>query len=230
MRILIGTPYYRTVHTQFVTSLLQMILASASFAQCSHVFVQGTNASRQRNLLCTQAVEGEFDYLMTIDSDMLFTTDTLESFLGVGGLVVGGLYTGRLEDNKQRLMVFKEDAVRPEGKFIHFNGLGDLPSTTEPFKVVGVGSGVMLISVTLLKELLKPEIKGQIGLPFSFWQLPDGKNPLGPDLSFCHRMNLLGVEMWMDPRPEIGHIYDGVMYPKMLTGMKYGGSKYGKTK
>jgi hypothetical protein len=56
MKVLIGTPYYRTVYPPFVTSLLQMIVASYNLIDCAHMFIQGTNASRQRNLLARTAI------------------------------------------------------------------------------------------------------------------------------------------------------------------------------
>lgn len=211
MKILIGTPYYRTVHAPFVSSLLEMLVCSMSVTNCTHQFMQGTNASRQRNYFAREAIKGGYDYLVTIDSDMVFTPDTLLSYLSVKKPVVGGLYTGRLASNKELLMVFKEDKVKEEGLFVHYN-YDELPSTIKPFQVVGVGSALLLVDVRLLEFMFTEEVVRRVGLPFSFWTVPN-VNPLGPDLSFCHRLNLMGIEIWVDPRPEIGHICEDILYP-----------------
>ena len=219
MKVLIGTPYYRTVHPPFVTSLLQMIVATSNVIKCAHMFIQGTNASRQRNLLSKIAVRDGYDYLLTVDSDMTFSPDALASLLDANKLVIGGLYTGRLEDNKKRLMVFKKDEVEEKGVFVHYSDVAELPATEEPFKAAGVGSAFLLMRTTVLAHMFADALVERYGLPFNFWQVPN-RNPLGPDLSFCHRLNELGIEIWVDPRPNIGHIYEGILYPYM-EGRKY---------
>ena len=213
MKVLIGTPYYRTVHPDFVTSLMSMILASSKIIKCTHIFVQGTNASRQRNMLSKMAVMGGYDYLLTVDSDMTFPIETLVQLLDVNVQVIGGVYTGRLEGARKILMVFKEDRVEEEGVFVHYNNKKELPTTKEPFKVAGVGSAFLLIKTTLLAHMYNDVLVERYGLPFNFWPV-HRKNPLGPDLSFCHRLNELGIDIWADPRPKIGHIYENVSYPE----------------
>jgi len=213
MKVLIGTPYYRTVHPPFVTSLMGMIFHSSNIIDCAHTFIQGTNASRQRNVLSRTAITEKCDYLLTVDSDMTFPPEALVSLLEADVDVVGGLYTGRLGDNKTRLMLFKQDEVEERGVFVHYDGIKDLPTRDAPFKVAGIGSAFLLVKTKLLEFMFSKEVSYKIGFPFSFWQMK-GKSPLGPDLSFCHRLNLLGIDMWVDPRPNIGHIFEGVVYPE----------------
>jgi len=218
MKIFIGTPYYRTVHPDFVTCLMQMLLASSKVIQCTHLFVQGTNASRQRNILSKLAVIGGYDYLLTVDSDMTFPFDVLIKFLDANVPVIGGVYTGRIEEARKLLMVFKEDKVEEEGVFVHYNNKKEFPTNEQPFKVAGVGSGFLLIRTSVLAHMYNDVVVERYGLPFNFWEIPK-KNPLGPDLSFCHRLNELNIDIWADPRPKIGHIYEDVSYPEEDDGI-----------
>ena len=212
MKVLIGTPYYKSVDPRFVTCLLEMMVRSMNNnILCSHMFVQGTNAARQRNLLTKIAVRDGYDYLLTIDSDMVFPPDALISLLSANVAVIGGIYTGRLGQNKKRLMVFKEDNIMEDGSFTYYSDIGELPEYHVPFAVAGIGSAFLLTSTTVLNLMLTDKVVEEHGLPYNYWEVK-GQGPTGPDLSFCHRLNLLGIKIYADPRIEIGHISERILY------------------
>ena len=87
----------------------------------------------------------------------------------------------------------------------HADIIEDWPA--EPFKVAAVGFGVCMTTTDLLKR-----VKEKFGLPFS------PAYGFGEDLSFCQRAVLLGTEIWVDPRIDIGHIgqalYNSKCYKK----------------
>ena len=217
IKVLIGTPYYKSVDPRFVTSLLEMMMYSTHHILCSHMFVQGTNAARQRNALARTAVTSGYDYLLTVDSDMVFPPNALDSLVDANApfphsSVVGAIYKGRLGRNKKRLMLFKEDRIEENGSFVYYNDVGDLPTLLTPFKVAGIGSAFFLTSTKILDYMFEEDVVNKHGLPYNYWTV-QGQGPIGPDLSFCHRLNLFGIGIFADPRINVGHISDEILYP-----------------
>lgn len=213
MNILIGTPYYREVDARFASSMWEMLIFSAEQGYtCSHFFVQGTSAPTQRNLMAKTAVGEGYDYLLTVDSDMVFPHDALLTLLEADKGIIGAIAVGRIGDNKNRLMVFAKDCADTDGQFLQYKSWEDLPSHTEPFMVEGIGSSFLLMKTAVLEQFLIDNLVCSWGLPYNLWQLPSGRQ-LGTDLSFCHRANLYKIELWADPRVRLGHVYDDVKYP-----------------
>lgn len=196
MKTLIAIPCGDMCHTAFLRSLVGMEVRG----DVQYAFAQGSLIYDARNQLAQMAVEGEFDRVLWLDSDMEFPRETFErlSALLETRRMVSALYFTRRKpitpvaysrmywQNENGIQVPRADAITEWGK--------DL------FKAQAVGLGVCMMETSLLKEVKR------LGLPFS------PVYGFGEDLSFCQRVNALGVDIWVDPTLRIGHIGQTAFY------------------
>lgn len=196
MKTLIAIPCMDMVHTTFMKALLQMRKAGdIGFAISSSSLVYDA-----RNNLAKQAVDGGFDRILWLDSDMDFDTDLLErltSDLEEHKLdIVGGIYFSRKEPIVpvvyQKVGYYHDeelDTVTPCALNYY-----EYPKD-ELFPCEGIGFGAVLVTVDLVKK-----VQEKYGLPFS---------PVlgfGEDLSFCIRARDVGATIMCDSRIKVGHV------------------------
>lgn len=204
MKTLVAIPCGDMCPTGFLRSLVGM----EKPGDVQVTFAQGSLVYDARNQLAAIAVDGGFDRVLWLDSDMEFPADTMQRLgadLDEGRDMVSGLCFSRrypIRPCAYSATYFSEE----NGVQIpHADIIEDWPA--EPFKVAAVGFGVCMTTTDLLKR-----VKEKFGLPFS------PAYGFGEDLSFCQRAVLLGTEIWVDPRIDIGHIgqalYNSKCYKK----------------
>lgn len=195
MKTLIAIPCMDMVHTMFMRSLLQLQkVGEIGFAISSSSLVYDA-----RNNLAKQAIEGGFDRILWLDSDMDFKPDLmtrLSADMDEGCDIVGGLYFSRKEPIVpvvyQKVGYFhsdETDEVTPAALNYY-----EYPRD-EVFSCEGIGFGAVMVSVDLVKK-----VQDKFGLPFS---------PIlgfGEDLSFCIRARDVGADIKCDSRVKLGHI------------------------
>ena len=177
---------------QFVASLIALEKRDADIA-----FVQNSLVYDARNDLAAKAIDGGFDRVLWLDSDMKFLPDTLERLhadMDDGLEFVCGLYFKR----KQPITpcIYKALYATKEDNMItpHADIYDDYPRDSL-FRISACGFGMVLTSVDLLKR-----VKEKFGLPFS------PTIGFGEDLSFCMRASALEVPLYCDGRIKVGHI------------------------
>lgn len=195
MRTLIAIPCMDMVHTIFMKSLISMDrVGECQFGiSCSSLIYDA------RNTLAKKAVIEGFDRVLWLDSDMDFEPDLLKRLsadMDEGREMVSGIYF------KRKVPIIP--VVYKEVGYFHSKELDEVTPIAvsyedypkdEIFKVAGCGFGACLVSVDLIKR-----VGDEFGLPFS---------PImgfGEDLSFCSRVNQLGVEIFCDSRVKLGHV------------------------
>lgn len=196
MKTLITIPCMDMVHTQFMRSLLQMTkVGEVGFALSSSSLVYDA-----RNTLAKQAVDGGFDRVLWLDSDMDFKPDmfvNLMQDMDDNNLeIVGGIYFSRKEPVVpvvyQKVGYYhddEQDTVTPCALNYY-----EYPKD-ELFPCEGIGFGAVLMTTDLIKK-----VQDKYGLPFS---------PIlgfGEDLSFCIRARDVGAEIMCDSRIKVGHV------------------------
>ena len=202
-KTLIAIPCMSKVDTDFMTSLLAM----ERLPDTHYSFLTGSLVYDSRNTISVNAITNEYDRLLMIDSDMVFQPDTLKRLsedMDRGIDYVSALYFSRRPPIKP--MIYKRLGIKVE------NGMDcadteiyyDYPQDAL-FRVQGAGTACVMISVKLIKAVW--DVFGPAFVPLSC---------MGEDLSFCHRVNQLGVPMYCDSRIKIGHIgnviYNEEMY------------------
>lgn len=206
MKTLIAIPCMENAPNGFQQSLLYLEKGenvSVNFRANSLVY-------DSRNILSLTAIEQGFDRVMWIDSDMMFTKDAMKILSAdmdgrdwkTGDVIdrprdmVTGIYFKRKPPCIPVLYKeLSEPTVDADGKPVgHITDFLDYPRDSF-FRVAGCGFGFCMTSTKLLKD-----VWDHFGPAFSPY--PWG----GEDISFCHRVNQLGYEIWCDSRVSCGHI------------------------
>lgn len=184
MKTLIAVPCLETVPSHFASSLAML----NRVGDCQVAFNVGSLVYNSRNELARLAVRTEADYILWIDSDMVFHPDALEMLMEdmkdhdfVCGLAFrrGKPYTP---------VLFKTLSL--QGTCEQMNEYPD-----SIFEIAASGFGMVL---------MKTEILFDVAAKFQTWFAP--YENLGEDLSFCWRAKECGYKFYCDPRVKLGHV------------------------
>lgn len=185
-KILIAVPCMDMVHASFAQSLASL----NKVGQCMVNFSVGSLIYDSRNKLAAKAMKEEADYILWLDSDMVFSPDLLEKLIDDDKDMVSGIYFRRT--SPWTPVIFKDSELKDSR--LEWTDYVEYPKETL-FKVAGAGFGCVLMKTDILFDMV-----GRFGDWFS---------PLynsGEDLSFCYRARELGYEIWCDSRVKCGHM------------------------
>ena len=190
MKTMVAIPCMDTVQTEFADSLLKMRpkgLMMHCFMPCSLIY-------KSRNDLGSLAVREKTDYVLWIDSDMVFPSDLLVDLMAdleEGRDIVAGVCHMRRPPFRPVFYKKLRQGITPdENEFEHYD---DYP-TDAPFKVEAVGFGCVLMRTSVLEAVINKYNE-------LFAPLPG----FGEDLSFCIRARACGFDIWVDPKVQVGH-------------------------
>ena len=193
MRTLIAIPCMDTIQTLFFASYLKLRKPG------DETVTAVTTSSLiydARNTLAQIAVNGGYDRIFWIDSDMIFEPDLLERFhadLDEGRDMVCGLFFTR--KNPVRPVIYERlERIDEDGRLMNdAQPMEDYPRDSV-FPVAGCGFGAVMMNVDLLRR-----VGDAFGPPFT--PLPSH----GEDFAFCIRARHLGTAIWCDSRIKLGH-------------------------
>lgn len=193
MRTLIAIPCMDYCHTDFLRALLSLEISG----EVQYTFAQSSLIYDARNKLVNVAVDGGFDRVLWLDSDMVFSSDLFKRFhdrLDAGYEMVTGLYFSR--KLPIRPVIYKDLRLERDGRFVSgvADNCDDYPRDSL-FPVKGCGFGAVMTSVDLLRRL-----RDRFGQPF----VP--LTGFGEDLSFCLRAAEAGVTILCDSGIKLGHV------------------------
>lgn len=209
MKTLIAIPCMDMVQTEFVRSLVGMKTAG----QVQYAFSQASLVYDGRNMLASMAIDGGWDRVLWLDSDMSFRADLFERLsadLDEGRGCVTGLYFSR--KRPIRPIIYREVGLDRSGAepIPRAQSYEDWPKG-QVFPVAACGFGAVMMETELLRK-----VRERFKLPFS---------PVlgfGEDLSFCMRCTELGETIWCDSRIRLGHVgvslFDEALYLKEKGG------------
>ena len=190
-KILIAIPCMDQVPAPFAQSLA-MIQKTEDNVACA--FQMGSLIYTSRNNLALQAMKTEFDYMLWLDSDMVFQQDLLirmKQTMDENGLdFLTGLYFRRVPPFTP--VLFDQLDIAEDGSCT-WTDWKDVPEGL--FKIGGCGFGCVLIKTDVLFD-----VQAKFGEMF---------NPIanmGEDLSFCWRARQCGYDIWCDPSLVCGHV------------------------
>lgn len=192
MKTLIAIPCMDMLPVGFVQSLLYMHKGDNPTVY----FKPNSLVYDSRNLLSLYAIENGFDNVLWLDSDMLFPPHTLLKLQSYNMDMVTGLYVKRHEPVEPVLYEKIEEPERgQDGKLIaNIASYTDYPRD-KFFPVDGCGFGCVLTSTKLLKHVW--DEYGPAFTPYPW---------ASEDISFCHRVNQLGYQIYCDSSVSCGHI------------------------
>ena len=192
MKTLIAIPCMDMLPVGFVQSLLYMHKGNNPTVY----FKPNSLVYDSRNLISLYAIENGFDNVMWLDSDMLFPPDTLLKLHAHDKDMVTGLYVKRHEPIAPVIYETLEEPTRHEDGKLTANIVPYMDYKEDYFfPVAGCGFGCVLTKTSLLKA-----VWDEFGPAFTPYPWA------GEDISFCHRVNQLGYQIYCDSSVSCGHI------------------------
>lgn len=188
MKTLIAVPCMDQVPAQFAQSLALL----QKVDECAIAFQMGSLIYNSRNNLATMAVNKGVDYILWLDSDMMFPPDVLKRLLEDRdkGDIITGIYYRRVQPFKP--VLFSKLTIDDNG--CSWEGYDDYPKE-DCFEIAGCGFGCVLTPVNVFLDVLNK---------FDNMFAPIGG--VGEDLSFCWRASQCGYKIIADPQVQCGHI------------------------
>ena len=140
----------------------------------------------------------DYDYMLWIDSDIIFTVADFDKLLSHQADIVSGLYL--MEDGQQFATVenWDENFFALNGYF-KFLTPSDLQNKTKPFPVNYTGFGFMMIKRGVIESMEYPWFRPE------FVQIGKAKDFTMEDVAFCREANRKGYEILIDPTVIVGH-------------------------
>ena len=189
MKTVIAIPCMDTVQTEFVRSLVNMRYVGEvqfSFTECSLIY-------QARTALCRIALNAQADYMMWLDSDVVFQPDLMERLMEdiQGRDMVTAVYHMRRPPFKPVIWKTIRTGLLPADTQVE--QYIDYP-TDDLFEIDGCGFGAVLMKTGVIRDVADTFHQ-------TFGPIPG----LGEDLSFCVRAKSCGYKIHCDPRIQIGH-------------------------
>jgi hypothetical protein len=145
----------------------------------------GCDIVTNRTNLVNAAIKDGATHILFVDWDMYFMPELLDTLLHRNKDIIG------INANFRRFpLVSVTKQLNP----------GIQPPTDEPFECQSVGTGVMLVKLSVFKNLPKPW--------FKFEYDAEGNPAVGEDDFFCREAQKAGFEVWCDPTIPVKHIGD----------------------
>ena len=184
--ILIGVP---TNGDMKMLTVFSLVMATNMLRSLGHDMTftcrEGPYTHWNREHLVQDAMEAGVDYLMFIDTDVVFPVEAIPKLIAHDKDIVGGMYNLKQDEPVTTIKLWNDD--RSE-----FRALKDEPLPAGLFRVAALPTGFMLVKASVFERLSFPYF------PCDFGQ--------GEDVSFCLKAQEAGIEVWCDPTIQIKHI------------------------
>lgn len=190
MKVFIAVPSMDTLPALFCQSLA--LLQRAGDTKIG--FEVGSLVYNARNNLARQALKEEADWVLWLDSDMVFAPDTLQRMLKVCTENDIDFLTALCFRRKPPYTPCLFDRLDKVEKGASYTSLLSVPEGL--FKVGGCGFAGVLMSTDVLIS---------VGARFN-GRLFDPMDGFGEDVSFCWRARQCGYDIWCDSSIEFGHV------------------------
>jgi len=140
-----------------------------------------------------------YDYILWVDSDIIFKFEDFENLVNSNKQIVSGLYYLHNEKREYFAAIKKwdEDFYLKHGTFEWLSNK-DLVSQ-DLFKVDHIGMGFMLMKAGVLENLPYPWFRPKIA------DLHSNMEICTEDVSFCHLMIEKGFCIWVNPKVIVKH-------------------------
>lgn len=193
MKIFIAIPTMESVPVQFLGSMLQL---RRNDLEIKFGIETGSLVYNARNNLARQAVKAEADWVLWLDSDMVFDPDLLDKMLAVCVENDIDFLTALCFRRKPPYTpcLFERLDVRKDGKGASYTALLSVPEGR--FRVEGCGLAGVLMSTDVLISVAAKFNGAMFDPMYGF----------GEDVAFCWRARQCGYDIWCDSSIEMGHV------------------------
>ena len=188
MKTMIAVPCMDTMPVEFVESLYRM----KTVGQIRPAFLSGSLIYKARTDLALIALHEKADYILWIDSDMVFSPDLMVDLMAdmEGRDMVAAVCHMRRPPYNPVLYSKLRLGITPDEN--EHQKIYDYPD--DLFTVEGCGFGCVMMRTSVIQAVVD--------------KYHDLFSPLpgyGEDLSFCIRARECGTEIWADPKIQVGH-------------------------
>jgi glycosyltransferase involved in cell wall biosynthesis len=190
MKILIAIPYTKFIETRCWESLLNMERPADTASEVRTY--SRYSVAMARNVAAKEAVDGGFDYIWFVDSDMIIPPDALIRLRGMDADFATGWALSAAGGTAASIASY--DAG---GNFFYGMHADWVRGHAEPFEVDGSGLSCTLIKTDVFKTLDYPY--------FQYVEYASGE-VLSEDFGFCLALRGAGKKMRCDPALKAGHI------------------------
>lgn len=192
MSVLIAVPTFETIAPECFKAIYHLKGDGLSFD-----FVKGYDCAKARNEIVKKALDGGFDYVLMIDSDVVIPEDALEKLMDPPTDICFGVYPRK--NNPSETELFKDGTFDFKNRYSaeDLDGIG-----SDRIQVKGSGFGCALIKTDVFQEMNYPW--------FEF--LSHGNNTfLSEDLNFCLKASVR-YQIMADLRVRCGHLARRVQF------------------
>lgn len=195
MKLLIGIPTLDFMYVEFVKCLFALLdKLRADGIDYTLDIQSGTLVYLARERIAHRAINDGYDYVLWLDSDMIFSPSLFDDLMDNGKEVITGVYHARRKGFAS--CIFKcIDTTRGVERFETY------PSET--FQIDACGFGCIVTKSSVLRDVCVTY--GECFTPMQ---------SLGEDIAFCKRAKQLGHEIWCDPCVVCGHVGHIAIYPE----------------
>jgi len=189
------------LHSAHAHCLAAMVKLNTSSGLDTHVVMDSSTVLlTQRQRLAIEAQNIGAEYMLWLDSDIVFPATTALRLLAHKEAVVAANYVRR----------------QLPAKGVAYTKIGDWenPLPFEPTdnlqQVEGIGMGCMLVKTSILDEIPKPW--------FEFHYTPESNDHLGEDMDFCMKMSNAGYTVKVDTNlsMELRHLGTWAFGPDLI--------------
>jgi FkbM family methyltransferase len=152
--------------------------------------VESDQIDQTRNIIAEWAKK--YDYLFSVDSDIVLPADTLVKMIKADKDIISGLYIQRIP-NSHVLEIYK-DTANGGMTNISIEEIQNLGIV----EVAGCGFGCCLIKSEVFRKLSHPY--------FFYTSALNHKNTISEDIYFCRKARKYGFTVWADPSIKCEHI------------------------
>lgn len=189
MKILIAVPTFETITAETFKSIYN--IRRNHGIETDFEFVKGYDCAKARNEIVKNALSGNYNYVLMIDSDVIVPEDVLEKMLEYPVEVCFGLYPHK-NTKEGYAEIFKPIDGDYKERFT-YNELKDQIRVD----IKGGGFGCVLIKCEVFAYM-----------PYPWFQFVSYSNEtfLSEDLYFCSNAKRAGFRLQADTRVKCGHM------------------------
>jgi uncharacterized protein YacL (UPF0231 family) len=180
-KLAVLVPCRDMLHSAFAKCLTELVKLNTMSGIDTHVIMDASTVLlTQRSRLATEAQAVGAEYMLWLDSDMVFPATTAQRLMAHDEPVVAANYVRR----------------QLPAKGVAYETIGDWQNPL-PFEaqdhlvpIEGIGMGCMLVKTSILDEIPKPW--------FEFHWTEESNDHLGEDMDFCMKMAKAGYTIKVD--------------------------------
>lgn len=190
MNILIGIPTKDKIDIEAAISIANLDWGEHS-VEYTHSDGAGVYGIAQaRNRLVMKALDGGYDKLFMIDSDMIVPEDAIEKLLEPEEKIVIGVARYKNDSGRAPIFRYTTDSTGSDAWL-----WDEIPDGR--FEIKSGGVACAMIDVEMLRRMKRP---------WFVWEERANGTYVGEDIVFYEKLQQMGIHPWADGRVRCGHI------------------------